>query len=120
MLTVGFCWSCILYIVEYIFNPTLLIYPSPSFPFGNHSLFYISMGLFLFCISIHLYLFLDFPYKHYHTILFVFVCLSSPSMVISRSIQVAANDIISFLWLSSIPLYVYTTSSLSIHLLLNI
>ena len=36
------------------------------------------------------------------------------SMVISRSIHVGANSIISFfLWPSNIPLYVCTTSSLS-------
>ena len=35
--------------------------------------------------------------------------------------RVATNSIISFfLWLSSIPLYVYTTSSLSIHVLMDI
>ena len=38
-------------------------------------------------------------------------------MLISRSIHVAANGIILFLlWLSSISLYIHTTSCLSIHL----
>ena len=37
---------------------------------------------------------------------FVFLFLiSSPSMIISHCIHVAANDIISFLWLSNIPLF---------------
>ena len=41
-------------------------------------------------------------------------------MIISRSIHVAANGIISFLFMSGgIPLYVYTTSSLSVHLLMD-
>ena len=41
-------------------------------------------------------------------------------MIISRSIRVATNGIISLLlWLSSVPLYMCTTS-LSIHLLLNL
>ena len=36
----------------------------------------------------------------------VFLCLTSLSMIISKSIHVAADGIISpFLWLSSIPLY---------------
>ena len=36
----------------------------------------------------------------------IFVCLTSLSMIISRSIHVAENDIISFsLWLSNSPLY---------------
>ena len=47
------------------------------------------------------------------------LCLTSPSMIISRSICVATNGIISFLWLSNIPLYIDTVSSLSIHLLVN-
>ena len=43
------------------------------------------------------------------------------NMIISGSIHVAANGIISFfLWLSSIPLYLYTTSSLSVHLSMDI
>ena len=41
-------------------------------------------------------------------------------MVISRSINVAANGILFFLWLSSIPLYICTTTSLSIHLSMDI
>ena len=42
------------------------------------------------------------------------ICLTSHSMIISRSIHVAANGIIStFLWLN-IPLYICTTPSLSI------
>ena len=37
---------------------------------------------------------------------FVFLCLPSLRMIVSRSMQVAANFMI-FLWLSNIPLYVY-------------
>ena len=49
------------------------------------------------------------------------ICLSLSdltllSMIISVSIHVTADGIISFsLWLSSIPLYICTTSSLPIH-----
>ena len=53
--------------------------------------------------------FLDSSYKEYHTI-FLFLCLTSLSMTVSRSIDVAANGIISFfLRLSNIPLYISTT-----------
>ena len=42
------------------------------------------------------------------------------SMIISRCIHVAESGIISFfLWLSDIPLYIFTTSLLSIHLLMD-
>ena len=41
--------------------------------------------------------------------MFVFLWLTSVSMIISRSVRVAANDIFSFyLWLSNIPLCIYT------------
>ena len=56
-----------------------------------------------------------------------FSWLTSFSIIISKSIHVAADGIISFFsWLSSIPLcvcvcvYIHTTSSLSIYLSLNI
>ena len=53
--------------------------------------------------------------------MFVSLCLTSLSMIIFGSIHVAANGIISFfLWLSNSPLYIYTTSSLSIHLSMDI
>ena len=40
--------------------------------------------------------------------IFIFVCLTSVSKIISKSIYVAANGIISFLlWLSNIPLLPY-------------
>ena len=45
--------------------------------------------------------------------------ITSLSMIISGSIHVDANGSISFLWLSNIPLHIYTTSSLSIHLLMD-
>ena len=42
----------------------------------------------------------------------VFVSLTSLNMMISRSIHVAANDIISFFLIINIPLFIYITSSL--------
>ena len=53
--------------------------------------------------------------------LFFSFWLSSLCMTVSRSIHVTANDIILFLlWLNNIPLYIYITSSLFIHLLMDI
>ena len=56
----------------------------------------------------------ELNYKPYH------ICLSlSFVMIISRSIHVAADGIISlFLWLRNIPLRIHATSSLAIHLLI--
>ena len=52
---------------------------------------------------------------------FVFLFLTSLSVINFRSIHVAANGIISFfLMVSNIPLYTWTTSSLSIPLSLDI
>ena len=49
--------------------------------------------------------------------IFIFVWLTLCSMIISRSIHIAANSIISFfLWLSNIPLSICSTSFLSIYL----
>ena len=53
----------------------------------------MSVGLFLFCMSGSLFFFLDSTYKHH--IIFAFFCLTSPSMTISRFIQVASNGMIS-------------------------
>ena len=52
---------------------------------------------------------------------FVFLLLTLLGMIISRSIHVVANDIIAFFFIASnIPLYTCTTSSLSIHLSMDI
>ena len=51
--------------------------------------------------------------------IFVFLCLSSLSMIISRSVLLMQEALLhSFVWLSGIPLYTCTTS-LSIHLLMD-
>ena len=50
------------------------------------------------------------------------ICLSltiSLSIMPSKSIHVAANGKILFLFIINIPLYIYTISSLSIHLLMD-
>ena len=52
---------------------------------------------------------------------FVFLFLTSPNMIISRFIHGAENGIISFcLWLRTIPLYIWDRSSLFIHLSVDI
>ena len=61
------------------------------------------MSLFLFCKYVHLYHILC---KWYH-IIFVFVWLTSLSMKISSCIHVAANGIISFLFLKYLCIYFY-------------
>ena len=49
------------------------------------------------------------------------ICLlTSLSMIISRSIHLAANGMISCLWLDNIPLYACTMSSLSVDLSVDI
>ena len=51
---------------------------------------------------------------------FVSHCLTSLTMIISKSIHVAAKDIISFFFMANIPLYIHTTPSLSIPLSMGI
>ena len=92
------------------------IRPSPSL--GNTGLFPVSVSLFLFCRWVRLCRSLDSTYTWYHITV---LCLTSLWMLISRSIHVAVNSIISsFLRPSNIPLYKCTTSSLSIHLFMDI
>ena len=60
-------------------------------------------------------------FKNGYLLCYFFLYFASLSMTISRSIHAAANGIISFfLWPSNIPLYICTTSSLSIPLLMGI
>ena len=94
--------------------------PFFHFPFGNHKFFSISMSLLLFCIYIHLHYFLDSIYKWYHTV-FVFLWLISLITTFSKSIHIAANGRILFFFMTEHYSFVklYTTSSLSIHLLMS-
>ena len=75
----------------------------------------MSVNLFLFCMLTPLYYFLDSTFKWYH------ICLGliSLNIIISRSIHVAANGIVSFfLCLSNIPLCVCVCVCVYIYLLL--
>lgn len=87
---------------------TSLIYHSLSpFLFGNHqfvfksvesvSVFFFS---FLFYNQEHLCYSFRLVYKWYH--IFIFVCLT----VISRSLLIAANGVISFFYMAVIPSYI--------------
>ena len=86
-----------------------------SFPLATTSSFFSSMNLCLFCRKVHLYHFLKIT--HVSDIIWYLsfsVWLISPSRIISRSIHVATNGIISFFfWLSDIPFHICTTSSLT-------
>ena len=104
--------------------------PLHLFPFGNrYSVLCISMrvfmwfGLFTYFVSFSFFwLFFKLHiWVKWDSILCVFVWLVSLSiMPLSRSIPVVAyGKILVFLWLSIISLYIYTTASLSIHLLMG-
>ena len=91
------------------------LHPKPRL-FANHVCF---QSLWVcFCYEnkfICILCFLDSTYEWYQMMFVVFHYLISHSMINSRSIQFAANGIVSFfLWLSNIPLYVCATSPLSI------
>ena len=89
---------CFIYSGVYV-NPQILIYhPWPPFPFGNHKL------VLRVCGSISVLYVVFFPRKIPHVTdiiwYFVFVWLTSLSVIISRSIHIAANGIISFFFMA--------------------
>ena len=90
--TVGPCWSSILYKLCY---PKLLIYPSSAFLFGNHVCFLCVWVYLCFVKKFICIIFEDSTYKKIRYLSFL-VWFISLSMIISRSIHVAANGIISF------------------------
>ena len=94
--TIGPCCSSILYTavcICYSQAPDLSL--PTSFPFGSKKfVFYVCESLLCIYKFISI-IFLDSTYKWYH-MTFIFLCLSSLNMIISRSIHVTANDIISF------------------------
>ena len=72
----------------------------------------------LFCFSVSKFLFISEATIRNHHIPTVFLHLTySLSIMPSRAMDVVANGkIMFFLWLSAVPLHIYTISSLSIHL----
>ena len=103
----------IVYVVLRVYSsPTSQFIPLPApFPLGNYKLvFHICDSISVLQIHSFVPIFLDPICKWYHMI-FVFVWLTSLSMISPRSIHVGANDIMcSFLWLNNIPLYISTCS----------
>ena len=103
-------------------NLILPICPYPSFFFGSHKfVFCVAVSLFLFCKEAH---WSDFFFRFHVWMISCDICLSPPdltslSMIISRSICVDANYIISFFFRANIPLYMYATSSFCIYLLMD-
>ena len=91
--------------------------PCPT-PLETTDVCSVFLILFLFHRWVHLRHILDSTYKWYDMVfLFFWLTSLSRTLIISSCIPVAADGIISsFLWLSSIPLYICTTPSLSIHL----
>ena len=90
--------------IHSFYNSMHLITPiSPSFPplsfssLATTSLFSLSVSLFLFHRYVHLCHILDSTFKYFS------FWIPSLSMIISRSIHIAANGIISFfVWLTNI------------------
>ena len=87
--TTGPCCLSILYIIVCIPN-SHSIPPLPPSHLSTASLFSMSVSLFLFCKYVNLCHILDSTYRWYHMV-FVFLWLTSLSMIISRSIYVTAN-----------------------------
>ena len=70
--------------------------PTQPVPFGNHKFFKVCEVCFCSATKLICILFKDSTCKWYPT-MFVFHCLTWLSMIISRSIHVAATGVISFL-----------------------
>ena len=95
----------------------------PTSPSVSIHLFFMSVSLFLLCKYVHLYHFSRFHiYALIYEFVFLFLTYFIPyDMTDSVSIHISTNEqFCSGLWLSSIPLYICTTSSLPINLSLNI
>ena len=113
--------SCLFYIYWCIYiSPNLPVYPCLPSP-NNYVCFLHAWLYFCFVNKFICIFFLDSTYINIIWYLSFCVWLTSLSMTMSRFIHVATNGIISFfLWLSNIPLYICTTSSISIQLLISI
>ena len=91
-------------------------------PLVSIHLFSTSMSLFLPCKPVHLYHFSRF---HIYGITTYDICFSLSDLLhsvwqsLDPSTSLQITQFHSFLWLSNVPLYICTTSSLSIHLLMG-
>ena len=91
-------------------------------PLVSISLFSTSVSLFLSCKPVHLY-----PFSRFHIYVFIYdICfplsdlLHSVWQSLGPSMSLQMTQFRSFVWLSNIPLYICTISSLSIHLSMGI
>ena len=91
-------------------------------PLVSIHLFSTSVSLFLPCKPVHLYHFSRF---HIYALIYD-ICFSLSDLLhsvwqsLGPSTSLQMTQFRSFLWLSNIPLYICTTSSLSIHLSMGI
>ena len=96
--------------------------PPPLSALVSISLFSTSVSLFIPCKPVHLYHFSRF---HIHALIYD-ICFSISDLLhsvwqsIGPSTYLQMTQFRSFLYLSNIPLYICTTSSLSIHLSMGI
>ena len=93
--------------------------PPPSHsPLGVHVLFCTSVSQFLPWKPAHLY---HFPRFHIYALIYD-ICFSFSDILhpVWQSLDPSTSQFHSFLWLSNIPLYICTTSSLIIHFLMGI
>ena len=96
--------------------------PLPSLSSGNCKfVFYICDSISVLQINPSVFLFKDSTLKQYH-MMFVFLCLTSLGMTISRYIHVASYGTILFFFMAEqySIVYMYHIASLSIPLLMDI
>ena len=128
-----FLYSRFLLVIHFIHNSVYMSIPISQFipppppplhfpPLVSIRLFSTSVSLFLPCKTVHLY-----HFSRFHIYVLIYdICFSLSDLLHSvwqsldptNSLQMTQFH--SFLWLSNIPLYICTTSSLSIHLLMGI
>ena len=122
-------YSKFLLLIYFIYSSVYLLILYPNLPLSTclsplvtNNLFSVSVSLFLFYYSHLLALYFYIPHGSDNIQYIAFSFWHSEMLIIipSRSIKVVSNGIISFfLWLSIISLYIYTISSLFIHLLMD-
>ena len=117
-----------IHISVYMSIPIAQLSPPPpphpcSFPpLVSIRLFSTSVSQFLPCKSVHLY-----HFSRFHIYVFIYdICFSLSDLLhsvwqsLGPSMSLQMMQFHSVLWLSNIPLYICTTSSLSIHLSMDI
>ena len=144
-LFVCFCWIFEFYFIYFLYSRFLLVIyfihisvymsipisqfitpppPAPCYfpPLVSIHLFPTSVSLFLPCKPVHRYHFSRF---HIYALIYD-ICFSLSDLLhsvwqsLDPSTPLQMTQFHSFLWLSTIPLYICTTSSLSTHLLMGI